>query len=213
MKTTHYLFILDRSGSMSNCWSSTMSALNEQILSIQNTQQRNQNVPIKANLITFSNEVNFEFLNVPAAHLEPLSAERIYPNGGTAMLDGIGQGIARIEHIMEEGDDVVCVILTDGEENASREYTYDKVSKKIAALKATEKWTFVIIGADFDILTMASKLSIDADRQFRYSKAQTSEVFAEMSNTMDNYIIAKSEGTFRDVFKFGKDGKRKKQND
>lgn len=213
MKTTHYLLILDRSGSMSSCWTATMSALNEQILSIQNTQSRNQNVPIKANLITFSNEVNFEFLNVPAAHLEPISGERIFPNGGTAMLDGIGQGIARIEHIMDDGDDVVCVILTDGEENASSEFTYEKVGKKIEELKATEKWSFIIMGADFDILSMANKLKIDADRQFSYSKQKTSEVFAEMSMTMDNYIVAKSTGTLKDVFKFDKEGKRKKQND
>lgn len=213
MKTTHYLLILDRSGSMSGCWESTMGALNEQIVSIQGTQQRNQNVPIKANLVTFSNEVNFQFLNVPAAHLETISSKKIYPDGGTSMLDGIGQGIARIEHIMEDGDDVVCVILTDGEENASREYTYEMVGKKIESLKATEKWSFVIMGADFDILNTASKLNIDADRQFRYSKSETSEVFAEMSQTMDHYIQAKSVGTLRDVFKFGKDGKRKKQND
>ncbi len=211
MKTTHYLFILDHSGSMSNCWSSTIGALNEQISSIRNAQKLNPEVPIKANLVVFSNDVQFEFLNVPAAHLEEINAQRIQPSGMTAMLDGIGQGIARIEHVMDEGDDVICIILTDGEENVSKEFTYQQVGHKIEQLKKTERWTFLIMGADFDIFDMADKLKIDADRQFRYSKSQTNQVFQEVNHSIQDYIQAKSVGSLRDVFKFEKDGKRKRQ--
>jgi uncharacterized protein YegL len=213
MKTTHYLFILDRSGSMSDCWSTTISALNEQILSIRQAQQLNPEVPIKANLVVFSSDVQFEFLNVPAAHLDELNVHRIQPGGMTAMLDGIGQGIARIEHVMQEGDDVICIILTDGEENSSREFTYSAIGKKIEKLKASQRWTFMMMGADFDIFEMAEKLKIDSDRQFKYSKAMTNEIFQEVNHSIQDYIQAKSEGSSMDVFKFGKDGKRKRQHD
>ena len=63
MNTTHYLLILDRSGSMYDCWDSTMSALNEQIQSIRTVQERNTEVPIKVNFLTFNDDVHFEFLN------------------------------------------------------------------------------------------------------------------------------------------------------
>lgn len=147
-----------------------MSALNEQIQSIKNLQASNENIPIKVNLLTFNNDVHFEFLNVPAAHLEPLNRQRLFPSGCTAMLDGIGQGIQRIQHVMQKEDDVVCVILTDGEENASKEFGYQQVGRMIEELKSSGKWSFVLMGADFDIFAMADRLKIDANKQVRYSR-------------------------------------------
>ncbi len=181
-----------------------MSALNEQIQSIKNVQTNSPNVPIKVNFLTFNNEVQFEFLSVPAAHLEPLNNQRLFPSGCTAMLDGIGQGINRIQHVMQPEDDVVCVILTDGEENASKEFGYKQIGRMIEDLKATGKWSFILMGADFDIFDMADKLKIDADKQVRYQKKQTKEMFQEIDQMMNHYIVAKGTGNLKDVFKFDK---------
>ncbi len=211
MNTTHYLLILDRSGSMSDCWDSTMSALNEQIQSIKNIQANSPNVPIKVNFLTFNNEVQFEFLSVPAAHLEPLNNQRLFPSGCTAMLDGIGQGIQRIKHIMKQEDDVVCVILTDGEENASKEFGYKQIGGMIEELKATGKWSFILMGADFDIFDMADKLNIDANKQVRFQKNQTKEMFQEIDHMMNHYIAAKGTGKLTDVFKFDKKNNKPKK--
>jgi hypothetical protein len=71
----------------------------------------------------------------------------------------------------------------------------------------------MMMGADFDIFEMAEKLKIDSDRQFKYSKAMTNEIFQEVNHSIQDYIQAKSEGSSMDVFKFGKDGKRKRQHD
>jgi hypothetical protein len=210
MNTTHYLLILDRSGSMYDCWDSTMSALNEQIQSIRTVQERNTEVPIKVNFLTFNDDVHFEFLNVPAAHLEPLNTQRLFPSGCTAMLDGIGQGIQRIQHVMHPDDDVVCIILTDGEENASKEYNFGQIGKMIESLKSNGKWSFVLMGADFDIFDMARKLKIDAEKQMRYQKTQTNAVFKEVNLMMNDYIVAKQAGRFKDSFNFDKKNNKKK---
>ena len=209
--TTHYLLVLDKSGSMGNAWSATMSALNEQIQSIQKLQKKNQDVPIKTNLITFDDEVNFNFMDVPAAHLEELNPNSIEPNGMTALLDAAGKGIDILSEKKAAEDDVICIIITDGMENASKMYSYDLIASKIADKKATGKWTFVILGADFDVWDIGNRLNIDSNKRMRYAKNRTKETFHQMDNMMMEYVSYKKMGRLQDAFDLTKKNKENKK--
>ena len=205
--TTHYLMVLDKSGSMANAWDATMSSLNEQIQSIRNLQKKNQDIPIRANLITFNDEVNFNFLDVPAAHLEDISKSSIEPEGMTALLDAAGKGIDIISERKSREDDVVCIIITDGMENASQLYSFNMIAEKIKEKKATGKWTFVILGADFDVLEMGRKLNIDDNKRMRYEKTRTHQTVSDMNMMMQEYVSLKKEGRLKDAYDLSKNKK------
>jgi len=205
--TTHYLMVLDKSGSMANAWDATMSSLNEQIQSIRNLQKKNQDIPIRANLITFNDEVNFNFLDVPAAHLEDISKSSIEPEGMTALLDAAGKGIDIISERKSREDDVVCIIITDGMENASQLYSFNMIAEKIKEKKATGKWTFVILGADFDVWEMGRKLNIDDNKRMRYEKTRTHQTFSDMNMMMQEYVSLKKEGRLKDAYDLSKNKK------
>jgi uncharacterized protein YegL len=205
--TTHYLMVLDKSGSMANAWDATMSSLNEQIQSIRNLQKKNQDIPIRANLITFNDEVNFNFLDVPAAHLEDISKSSIEPEGMTALLDAAGKGIDIISERKSREDDVVCIIITDGMENASQLYSFNMIAEKIKQKKATGKWTFVILGADFDVWEMGRKLNIDDNKRMRYEKTRTHQTFSDMNMMMQEYVSLKKEGRLKDAYDLSKNKK------
>jgi uncharacterized protein YegL len=205
--TTHYLMVLDKSGSMANAWDATMSSLNEQIQSIRNLQKKNQDIPIRANLITFNDEVNFNFLDVPAAHLEDISKSSIEPEGMTALLDAAGKGIDIISERKSREDDVVCIIITDGMENASQLYSFNMIAEKIKQKKTTGKWTFVILGADFDVWEMGRKLNIDDNKRMRYEKTRTHQTFSDMNMMMQEYVSLKKEGRLKDAYDLSKNKK------
>jgi len=205
--TTHYLMVLDKSGSMANAWDATMSSLNEQIQSIRNLQKKNQDIPIRANLITFNDEVNFNFLDVPAAHLEDISKSSIEPEGMTALLDAAGKGIDIISERKSREDDVVCIIITDGMENASQLYSFNMIAEKIKEKKATGKWTFVILCADFDVLEMGRKLNIDDNKRMRYEKTRTHQTVSDMNMMMQEYVSLKKEGRLKDAYDLSKNKK------
>ena len=202
--TTHYLMVLDKSGSMANAWEATMSALNEQIQSIRNLQKKNQDIPLKVNLITFDDDVHFNFMDVPAAHVEELASNSITPDGCTALLDATGKGIDLITEKKSPDDDVVCIIITDGMENASRMYQFDLVAAKIAEKKATGKWTFVILGADIDVWDMGSRLNIDSNKRMRYEKQRTAAAFDNMNQMMNEYVQLKKGNRLKDAFDLSK---------
>jgi hypothetical protein len=209
--TTHYLLVLDKSGSMSNAWTATMSALNEQIQSIKKLQNKNQDVPIKTNLITFDDDVNINFMDVPAAHLEEMDPYGIKPDGMTALLDATGKGIDMLAEKKAVDDDVICIIITDGMENASKMYNYELIASKISDKKATGKWTFVILGADFDVWDIGNRLNIDSNKRMRYAKNRTKETFHQMDNMMMEYVSYKKMGRLQDAFDLTKKNKENKK--
>jgi uncharacterized protein YegL len=158
---THIAFILDRSSSMESMRAEAIGGFN----AFLKEQQDNEG---EANLsvILFDHEYSPLVCGVPIAEMQPLTEKDYEPRGMTALLDAIGRTIddlgKRLDAMpkAERPGDVILVVLTDGLENASNDYSRDKVSKMIQHQQTTYDWQFLFLGANFDSVQEAQDLGI-----------------------------------------------------
>jgi hypothetical protein len=117
----------------------------------------------------------------------------------TALLDAIGTSVDRIQElhgaeINANKASVVCIILTDGEENASRYYDFPTIARRIDDLQATEKWSFTFIGADIDAWRIGRMLNIKMSKSVTIAKRNMKASMNRLSDAMDDYMAMKSTG-------------------
>ena len=120
---TYYQFILDNSSSMAACWLQTLSAYNEHLDEIKQIVRKYPEQEVVVSLCTFNNTVKHPRVDQPINQFNYLRSRDIDPDGMTALLDAIGTSVDRIQEahgaeIDANKASVVCIILTDGEENA-----------------------------------------------------------------------------------------------
>ena len=107
--------------------------------------------------------------------MKSITEKEYYVRGSTALLDAVGKTISQVKANQnslkknERAKKVMFVIITDGEENASKEYTAEKVKKMIEEQKKTEKWEFLFLGANIDAVSTAKRFGIDSSRAVRYN--------------------------------------------
>jgi hypothetical protein len=166
---TEIAFILDRSGSMSTMAHAAISGFNEFLLGQQNTlddQQRSMEANLT--LVLFDTEYLMIHDRAPLKNALPLTSETYQPRGSTALLDAIGRTIDELGAKLAatpEADrpvKVIVAILTDGEENASRQFTMNEVNQRITHQTNQYAWEFLFLGANQDAIATAAHLGIAA---------------------------------------------------
>ena len=106
--------------------------------------------------------------------LRPLTDDDYFVGGCTVLLDAIGKTIHKIANAQkysgeeQRADKVLFVITTDGLENASREYTYDKIREMVEKQKSKYGWEFIFLGANIDAISTATRFGISTDRAANY---------------------------------------------
>lgn len=171
MKTnlTELVFILDRSGSMAGLESDTIGGYNALL-------QKQQTEPGEAVVTTvlFNDEYQLLHDRINIKGIRPITEQEYFVGGTTALLDAIGRTIHKIssaqEHTSPEyrAGKVLFVIITDGMENSSREYSYDKIKQMIEKQTDQHGWEFIFLGANIDAIAAAAGLGISADRAANY---------------------------------------------
>ncbi len=144
-------FILDKSGSMSSVCAATISGVNEYIESLQ----ADKNADYEMALTLFDSAV-FKTPVKPISAVEKLTSDSYSPFGNTALYDAVCKTIHETKGIVKEDQKVLTVIMTDGAENASREYKREQLKAMIEECEKTGKWTFVFLGANQDAWANAS---------------------------------------------------------
>ncbi len=188
---TFYHIILDQSGSMSDCTNQTLKGLADQrkeILAIANEFPEQE---IRVGLTVFDHVVELKYSNLTVTELSRMNSFQYQPNGQTALLDAIGMSVAATERLMaNEGDSAVIIILTDGYENASKEYSHKQIKELIKAKEATGKWSFTYLGATLDAVEIARSMNIKAENSFAFEKKNMDkDAFARSSMALKNSMI------------------------
>ena len=161
---TELVFILDRSGSMAGLEADTIGGLNAMI-----EKQRKEPGEAVISTVLFDNETEVIHDRIPLDRVPRLTEKEYYVRGCTALLDAVGGAIHHIGNVhkyaREEGrpEKTLFVITTDGMENASRRYTYDKVKAMIARQRERYGWEFLFLGANIDAAREAARFGIRAD--------------------------------------------------
>ena len=179
---TEMVFILDRSGSMSGLESDTIGGYNALL-------KKQKKEPGEAIITTVLFDDRYELLHdrINLLGVEPITDKDYYVRGSTALLDAIGKTINKIinvqKHTREEerAEHVMFVIITDGMENASREYSYEKIRQMIEGQKTKFGWEFIFLGANMDAIATAESFGITSDRASNYH--------ADREGTLLNYEV------------------------
>lgn len=196
---TYHLLVLDRSGSMSDCTVSTISAFNEQISFIQKLPLSFPNQKFLVSLVLFNHDINELITCESPETVRPLTSESYVPKGSTKLLDAIGRSVSQLNEnigaeIYSGKATAIVSILTDGYENASVEYDYDGIRKMIAELEKTGKWTFTFLGADINAIAESSRMGISEMNTRSFSKSDIKETFQEYNAAVRSYAEKKSRG-------------------
>ncbi|MBQ4048487.1 MAG: hypothetical protein IJC93_08980 [Clostridia bacterium] len=166
---TEFVFILDRSGSMSGLESDTIGGFNSMI-----AQQKREDGECFVSTVLFDSESEVLHDRVKLADVPAMTDRDYTVRGCTALLDAIGGAIRHIGNIHKyaRAEDVpaktMFVITTDGMENASRRYTHDKIKAMIERQKEKYGWEFLFLGANIDAVSVANTIGIAADRAVDY---------------------------------------------
>jgi Mg-chelatase subunit ChlD len=187
-KRVHNLIIVDESGSMSIIRKQAFAGMNETLQTVRQMQSKFPEQEQHVTLITFdSNHTKIHYDNTPAAQTEDLTWEAYNPSAATPLYDAIGKGISKVDAQVEDGDNVLVTIITDGEENSSEEWTLKMVRTMIEKLKK-QHWTFTLIGTDaLDVEGMAHSFAIEEHMKFHQTAAGTLAMFARERRSRERY--------------------------
>jgi hypothetical protein len=190
VKETHYLLIVDGSSSMGHLSKSTISGVNEQIDTVKQLEKEFPDQKYTMSFLHFNNSVTIEYNDRSASLLEHITTSNYNCNGMTALLDAIGVGVTRLNDTIKDkiatGEaSAVVVIITDGEENASREFDGGKVKSMIEELQKTERWTFTFVGANIDSISTARNYGINVSNVMQFSSdvESNAKVYKSMSKS------------------------------
>ncbi len=166
---TELVFILDRSGSMCGLEQDTIGGFNSML-----QKQKQQVGEALVSTVLFNSYSQVIHDRVPLTEVQPMTEEEYHVGGTTALLDAIGGAIKHIGMVHkyarpeDRPEKTLFIITTDGMENASRKYTYEKVRQMIEQQKSKHGWEFLFLGANIDAAREAARFGIDADRAADY---------------------------------------------
>ncbi|MBP7331618.1 MAG: VWA domain-containing protein [Firmicutes bacterium] len=166
---TELVFILDRSGSMSGLESDTIGGYNSLL-----DKQKKEDGECVITTVLFDDKYELLHDRINLKCVATITDREYFVLGATALLDAVGRTIDKIingqKHTVEDerAEKVMFVVTTDGMENASREYSYDKVRQMIERQKEKYGWEFIFLGANIDAVETAARFGISADRAANY---------------------------------------------
>lgn len=171
---SHISVILDRTGSMQDIREDVVGGFNAFL-----TQQQAAPEPATFTLVQFDSQDPYEVLHsvAPISSVPPLTLERYVPRATTPLYDAMGRGILDLEAQLAALPElvrptkVVFVVVTDGQENASREFDRARVTALIEAKKSLG-WDFVFLSADLGAFRDAQSMGVDAGSSLMFSKSK-----------------------------------------
>ncbi len=176
------VFILDRSGSMSGLESDTIGGYNAML-----EKQKKEQGEAVITTVLFDDKYELLHERINLKGIEPITDKEYFVRGSTALLDAVGKTINKIGNVQkhtaedQQAEHVMFVITTDGMENASREFSYEKVRKMIECQKSKYGWEFIFLGANIDTVAAAERFGISKDRASNYN--------ADSEGTLLNYEV------------------------
>lgn len=184
---TELLMILDMSGSMHSLRDDTIGGYNSLI-----EEQKKEEGSAVVTTVLFNDGYTVVHDRVDINDVKPMTGAEYVPQGTTAMLDAVGKAIISVGQKLaampeeERPSKVMVTIITDGYENASREYTWDIIKSMIKEQREKYSWIFTFIGADIDTMSVSNSLGIDSRLSKSYTKsaAGSNSVYMSVSKAM-----------------------------
>ena len=188
---TELVMILDRSGSMAGLEADTIGGYNAML-----GRQRELDGEVIVSTVLFDDHIDVIHDRLPFDRVPQITEKEYYVRGCTALLDAVGGAVHHIANVHkyareeDRPEKTIFVITTDGMENASRQYSYEKVRRMVEKEKKKYGWEFLFLGANMDAIEVASRFGIGADRAVTYE--------ADHEGTELNYaVVSETVGKMR----------------
>ena len=168
-KFTEIVFILDRSGSMAGLEADTIGGFNSLI-----QKQKKEEGRALVSTVLFDDKTEVLHDRKELDKIEPLTDKDYYVRGCTALLDAVGGAIHHIGNVHkyaraeDRPEKTLFIITTDGMENASKRYGYEKVKRMIERQKKRYGWEFLFLGANIDAVSVAGQFGIAPEKAVRF---------------------------------------------
>lgn len=204
---TELVFILDRSGSMAGLESDTIGGYNALL-----AKQKKDPGEVLLTTVLFDDRYELLHDRIDLQKVQSITEKEYFVRGCTALLDAIGRTINKIGHAQsiiaedERAEQVMLVITTDGMENASSEFSYEKIKDMINHQRKKYNWEFIFLGANIDAIETANRFGIDKERATNYH--------ADHEGTLLNYqVISETVSSLRQNRSISKNWKAKIESD
>lgn len=174
---TYNLLIVDASGSMYSIYKPALDGMNETLQTIRQAAEKFPEQTQSVTLVTFdTGNYNKIYDAKPALETKDITTSQYRPGGGTPLYDAMGRAITELRKKVSEKDAVLVTVITDGEENASCEYSGNAIRHMVEEL-SERGWLFTYIGANQDSASVSADMGIRNSLDFDASEEGTTAMF------------------------------------
>lgn len=181
MKKILVSFIQDRSGSMASVWEETLNGFKTYVEGLKADQQKDNEVEYLFSLTTFDTQIDTPHLDSPIKNVDGDSLKNFGPRGSTALYDAVGKTLQAIDDNKNlTFDKAIVVIVTDGQENSSREWSKDALHSAIDDRIKRGNWTFTYLGTQPETWNDAHSLGVGVGASASYNAQNANATYATM---------------------------------
>ena len=167
------VLVIDKSGSMQGLEKDTIGGFNSMI-----EKQKKLDVPVRVTAVLFNDKTDVLYASKDIRHVAPLTEKEYEVGGTTALLDAVGStvlNVGRESVVQNKGTKVIFVIITDGLENASREFKKSKVKQMISDKQEKAGWDFIYLGANIDAAEEADAIGVQRSNAVTYRNTKSGQ--------------------------------------
>jgi hypothetical protein len=200
----HNLIILDESGSMQSIKQLTIDGFNEIVQTVKAVEKKFPEQEHFISLVSFNGlDIKTHLWKEAVSKLVQLDASTYKPTADTPLFDAMGNSLTKLSAELKDAGalNVLVTVLTDGAENASKEYSGALIKQMVDELK-NKNWTFTYIGTDHDVDAVAASISITNIMKFKKNAGGMKDLFAKESAARYSYSqkIRNNENTRSDFY-------------
>lgn len=171
------LIVLDASGSMYSIRNEAIAGVVETIQTIRTAQKDNANQEHLFSLVVFNGRsIATVYDRMPIDKVPDLDANDYQPTDNTPLYDAMGNAITNLQRYINDDDNVLVTVITDGYENSSVEWNHQRVFQLVEDLK-NKNWLFTYIGVNQDALKVAKGMGIDHSMNYMSDAEGTKAMF------------------------------------
>ena len=186
-RKVHVGIVLDRSGSMEDCRDDAIGAVNSYLRQVKDDKE----LDARISLIIFDSEsIDLIRDRVAIAGCPPLSPGEYQPRAQTPLLDAVGHGVTVLDKGKDTSERCILAIMTDGLENASREYTKETIKALLDRKQKEDGWLVLCLGAGHDAWQQARDMGLHAGNVAGFSKHRMSETMFALAGRGRRYAVA-----------------------
>jgi hypothetical protein len=187
-------FVQDRSGSMSGCWEETLSGFKKFVEDLRKKGAMD-GVEYQFSLTTFDTLIETPIIAKPIAEVETGELAKHGPRGATALYDAVGATIENTSADDRGAEKIICVIVTDGHENSSREWNRESLHKTVDAKLNLGNWTFVYLGTQPETWADAGAIGVGAGSVATYQSAMARAAYCVASDALHSLACSELAGS------------------